>query len=158
MTPTGMTAPISYDRTAVRTGQDRPRLKLGALPLAYTAALLALSLLPELARNNRLQWSFWAAAAFLTVWHVLLLAAVRRRESTLAIVLAPRKQHYLQACAQGLVLLYWGWYWPEVYASAHLIVAQLLFAYAFDLLLNWSRDRVYMLGFGPFPVVFSINL
>jgi hypothetical protein len=153
-----MTAPISYDRTAVRTGQVRRRLEFLALPLVYTAALFALSLLPAVARNNRLQWSFWAATAFLTVWHVLLLAAIRQRESTLAIVLAPRKQHYLQACAQGMVLLYWGWYWPEVYASAHLIVAQLLFAYAFDLLLNWSRDRVYMLGFGPFPIVFSINL
>src|SRR4029077_385838 len=123
MTLPGMTAPISYDRTAVRTGQVRRRLELLALPLVYTAALFALSLLPAVARNSRLQWSFWAATAFLAVWHVLLLAATRQRESTLAIVLAPRKQHYLQACAQGLVLLYWGWYWPEVYASAHLIVA-----------------------------------
>jgi len=26
-----------------------------------------------------------------------------------------RKQHYIQAMAQGSVLLYWGWYWPQVY-------------------------------------------
>ena len=69
-----------------------------------------------------------------------------------------RKQHYLQACAQGSVLLYWGWYWREVYDSAHLILAQLLFAYAFDMLLSWSRRDTYTLGFGPFPVIFSINL
>ena len=68
------------------------------------------------------------------------------------------KQHYLQACAQGSVLLYWGWYWPQVYASAYLIVAQLVFAYAFDMLLCWSRRDTYTLGFAPFPVVFSINL
>src|SRR6266851_5347912 len=69
-----------------------------------------------------------------------------------------RRQHYLQACAQGSVLLYWGWYWREVYRSIHLIAAQLLFAYGFEMLLGWSRRDVYTLGFGPFPVVFSINL
>ena len=56
------------------------------------------------------------------------------------------------------MLLYWGWYWRQVYDSAHLIAAQLLFAYAFDMLLGWSRRDAYTLGFGPFPVIFSINL
>jgi hypothetical protein len=69
-----------------------------------------------------------------------------------------KKQHYLQACAQGSVLLYWGWYWPPVYAFAPFIAAQLVFAYAFDMLLVWSRRETYTLGFGPFPVIFSINL
>src|SRR5262249_19108027 len=46
----------------------------------------------------------------------------------------------------------------EVYNSAGLIVAQLLFAYAFDILLAWTRRKTYTLGFGPFPVIFSINL
>ncbi len=35
-----------------------------------------------------------------------------RRTLTLEVVL--RKQHYVQACAQEAVLLYWGWYWPPV--------------------------------------------
>src|SRR5262249_33860305 len=76
----------------------------------------------------------------------------------LAIEFVAKKQHYLQACAQGSVLLYWGWYWPQVYASAHLILAQVIFAYAFDMLLAWSRRDKYVLGFAPFPIVFSINL
>ena len=80
----------------------------------------------------------------------------QRRVFTLEIAL--RKQHYLQACAQGSVLLYWGWYWRPVYESAQLIAAQLVFAYAFDMLLAWSRRDTYTLGFGPFPVIFSINL
>jgi len=33
-----------------------------------------------------------------------------------------------------------------------------VFAYAFDVLLAWSRRDAYTLGFGPFPVIFSINL
>jgi hypothetical protein len=69
-----------------------------------------------------------------------------------------KKQHYLQACAQGSVLLYWGWYWPPVYSFAPFILAQLVFAYAFDMLLGWSRRETYTLGFAPFPVIFSINL
>ena len=56
------------------------------------------------------------------------------------------------------ILLYWGWYWRPVYESAYLIVAQLLFAYAFDLLLTWSRRDTSTLGFGPFPIVLSTNL
>jgi hypothetical protein len=69
-----------------------------------------------------------------------------------------RKQHYLQACAQGSVLLYWGWHWPPVYDFAPMILAQVLFAYGFDLLLGWLRRGSYTLGFGPFPIVFSTNL
>ena len=64
----------------------------------------------------------------------------------------------MQACAQLAVLLYWGWYWPPVYAFGPFILAQLLFAYAFDMLLGWSRRDTYTLGFGVFPVIFSINL
>ena len=69
-----------------------------------------------------------------------------------------RKQHYIQACAHLSIFLYWGWYWRTVYESAWLIVAQLLFAYAFDSLLGWWRRGTVTIGFGPFPIVFSTNL
>jgi hypothetical protein len=98
------------------------------------------------------------AALGLVVWHAWLLVSARHAGRTLTGEVVLRKQHYLQACAQASVLLYWGWYWREVYNSAHLILAQLLFAYAFDMLLGWSRRNSYTLGFGPVPVVFSINL
>ena len=63
----------------------------------------------------------------------------------------------MQACAHTAILLYWGW--PGgLYDAAPLIGAQLLFAYAFDMLLTWSRRETYTLGFGPFPIVFSLNL
>ena len=39
-----------------------------------------------------------------------------------------------------------------------LIAGQLVFAYGFDLLLGWSRRDAHRLGFGPVPVIFSINL
>ncbi len=69
-----------------------------------------------------------------------------------------RAQHYVQACAHTSIFLYWGWYWRPVYESAYLIVAQLFFAYAFDMLLSWSRRDTYTLGFGPFPIILSTNL
>jgi len=75
-----------------------------------------------------------------------------------ALEIAPRRQHYLQACQQGAVILYWGYYWREVYHAAPLIAAQLLFAYGFDSLLSWTHRRKFVLGFGPFPIIFSINL
>jgi len=109
-------------------------------------------------RNPRLAWSFWGAGAALLAWNAWLLAASRLHPRTFVLEIIARKQHYLQACAQGSVLLYWGWYFREVYDSAPLLVAQLLFAYAFDILLAWSRRDTYTFGFGPFPVIFSINL
>ena len=71
---------------------------------------------------------------------------------------ALRPQHYLQACLQGSLILYWGFYWPEVYHAVPLIVAQLLFAYGFDSLLSWTHRRKFALGFGPFPIIFSLTL
>jgi hypothetical protein len=101
--------------------------------------------------------SIVGAALFLLAWSVLLFGVLRRRQKvTLEIVL--RRQHYLQACLQGTLILYWGYYWREVYHAAPLIAAQLLFAYGFDSLLSWTHRRAFALGFGPFPVIFSITL
>jgi len=133
------------------------RAPVSVIPLAFTGALATFMLLPQVRQHPPQLWSFAGACAVLLVWHLLLLATrARRHHLTLDVVL--RKQHYLQACAQGSVLLYWGWHWKPVYDHAYLIVAQLLFAYAFDMLLAWSRRDQYTLGFGPFPVIFSINL
>ena len=128
------------------------------LPLIAAALLAAAGLLPSARGNAALFWSFCGAGGALLAWNVALLAAARRGGRTLALDIVVRRQHYLQACAQSAILLYWGWYWREVYDSAHLIAAQLVFAYAFDMLLTWSRRDTYTLGFGPFPIIFSINL
>ena len=127
-------------------------------PLACAIGLAAFALLDTVSQNRPLLLTFLVTAAALGVWNLILLAWARRTHRTLGVQIVLRKQHYLQACAQAAVLLYWGWYWREVYGAAYLIAAQLLFAYAFDMLLVWSRRDSYTLGFGPFPVIFSINL
>ena len=129
-----------------------------AIPLAFTLGLAAFVSLDSVRHSATLTWTFAGAVVLLLAWDAALLASALRRGRSLSVEIVLRKQHYLQACAQGSVLLYWGWYWREVYDWAYLIAAQLLFAYAFDMLLSWSRRDVYTLGFGPFPVIFSINL
>ena len=128
------------------------------LPFAFIVTFAAVSLVPAVRAVESAQWSFWGAAACLLAWLAWLGVTAGARQRRLRVSLDLRPQHYLQACMQGSVLLYWGYYWREVYHSAHLIAAQLLFAYAFDTLLGWSRRDTYSLGFAPFPVIFSINL
>lgn len=134
-------------------------LKAFAAPLALTTGFLALTLLPRVRANEALTWSFWAAAALLLGWQAVLAARAKGREGTFELVAAkPRAQHYVQSLCQFAVYLYWGWYWPPVYDFIPLLLGQLVFAYAFDLLLSWSRGERHILGFGPFPIVFSTNL
>ncbi|MCY4660694.1 MAG: hypothetical protein OXF93_12895 [Acidobacteria bacterium] len=129
-----------------------------AAPIPFVAAVAAVCLLPAVRANGRLTWSIAGAAALLAVWHAGLWVRARRREAPPAVAVDVRAQHYVQACAQGAVLAYWGFHWREVYDAAPLLAAQVAFAYAFDLLLAWSRRGAVTLGFAPIPVVFSINL
>ena len=129
-----------------------------ALPLAFAAALAAFAVAGSVNQQPWLLRAIWGAAGALLAWAFLLYGAAARGRRTFALDIVLRKQHWVQACAQLSVYIYWGWYWREVYDSAHLIAAQLAFAYAFDMLLTWSRRERYILGFGPFPIIFSINL
>ena len=124
----------------------------------FVLGLAAFGFLDDVRQNSGFQWSFLGAAILLFAWSVTVFALARHTGRTLTLKVILRKQHYVQASAQVVFLLYWGWYWRPVYDSAFLIVAQLVFAYAFDMLLCWSRRDTYALGFGPFPVILSINL
>jgi hypothetical protein len=125
------------------------------VPLAFTLALFAISFAPRVQANAVVARSFWTTIAVLIGWQAILLL----RRQTYSLVLAPpRAQHYVQSCCQLSVYAYWGWYWQPVYDYAWLLIAQLVFAYVFDTLLSWSRRGNYVLGFGPFPIIFSTNL
>lgn len=127
-----------------------------ALPLSCAAALLAFA--PLAAGIPGLFWAFVGAGVVLLAWTVALYVVTRRSGRSLVLDVVLYKHHWVQACAQGAVLLYWGWHVRFVYAFLPLIVAQLVFAYGVDALLNLSRRQRYPLGFGPFPVILSINL
>ncbi|MGH7713691.1 MAG: hypothetical protein ACREOG_20580 [Gemmatimonadaceae bacterium] len=127
-----------------------------ALPCSLAIALSGFALLTR--QNPVLIRTFLGTGGALLLWTFALYAKSRQSHRTLSIAVDIRRQHWLQACAQGTVLLYWGWHTPIVYAFLPLIFAQLVFAYAFDALLTWSRRDKYAIGFGAFPIIFSINL
>jgi hypothetical protein len=138
-----------------------PREARGAywVPLAFALGLVLLSFAPRILENEILARSFWLAAGVLVGWLGLFFLKAKRTGVVPILLLAtPRRQHYIQALCQSAVYLYWGWYWRPVYAFALLLVGQLLFAYAFDILLQWWRRGSYLLGFGPFPIILSTNL
>lgn len=132
--------------------------KVLALPVAAALGLLLVSLQSRVQENPALLASTLGAAAGLLLWLGWQWLGMRRAGASPAIRLVARRQHYIQALVQGSVLLYWGYYWSPVYDHFWLLAAQLLFAYGFDALLAFSRRREYPLGFGPFPIIFSINL
>ncbi|HWN84121.1 MAG TPA: hypothetical protein VNN99_03185 [Vicinamibacterales bacterium] len=150
--------------TSARTPATTPiagtRISAGrafALNACFVAGLLVLSQLSLLQQRPTVRASIVAAALFLLAWSALLFGVLRRGQKV-ALEIGLRRQHYLQACLQGTLILYWGYYWREVYHAAPLIAAQILFAYGFDSLLAWTHRRTFALGFGPFPVIFSITL
>jgi hypothetical protein len=100
----------------------------------------------------------WGAAGAL----LLLLFAVRHRAALAGRVLcyefSPKPVHYVQLAMHTSIYVYWGWYWREVYHYAPLILAQIIFFYVLDMLVSWWRSDRWILGLGPFPIVFSTNL
>jgi hypothetical protein len=143
-------------------------LRILSLPLGLTALLAVLTLTQRVQTSAPLAASFVGAVVALVAWAAALVWQLRRPRSaradaeplrpsrSLDVVLRP--QHYVQALVQLSVFAYWGFFWRPVYDHAVLILAQLVFAYAFDLLLAWSRRERYVLGLGPFPIIFSVNL
>ena len=124
----------------------------------FFAALLAAFVWCPPVRDLGLRNTFLLAAGVLVAWASALFIGIRNGQRLLTLELAIRRHHWVQACAQGTVFFWWGQYVDQVYAFAPLIAAQLVFAYGVDALLQWSRRENYQLGFGPFPIIFSINL
>jgi hypothetical protein len=128
-----------------------------ALPSALGALLIAAGV-PLRQMSSVLGASFLGAGGALVLWAAILYLITRRTGRRLVLETAARKQHWVQACAQVAVFLYWGWHAPIVPAFVPLILAQIAFAYGVDALLAWSRRDTHALGFGPIPIVLSINL
>ena len=147
----------SQSQGIVQPGARSP-LSILRTPLILTISLMLVSLLPRVQSNPILQYSFWGAVLVLLIWQLVLYLDLRRDPQERSLTLVLRPQHYIQMMVQIALYAYWGYYWQPVYDHFWLIIAQLLFAYSFDILLAWSRRRDYTLGFGPFPIILSINL
>lgn len=69
-----------------------------------------------------------------------------------------KRVHVIQVAVQICLYVYWALYWDEVARYAPLIVIQIVFAYAVEMLLSWMRYRAWRVGFGPVPIILSVNL
>ncbi|MBL8730231.1 MAG: hypothetical protein JNM25_17565 [Planctomycetes bacterium] len=139
--------------------------RLAWLPSLLIGVLFAFLLVPRVQQNGHLVQTFAGTAGVLLVWQLVLWLLARRSGHRLAVEFVPPvKQHYIQACVQLCLYAYWGFYWQQpdgvrpIYAQAPLILAQLVFLYAFDALFAWSRGRAWRLASGPMPIVLSTNL
>ena len=143
---------------AICTPTSVPSLRVFSAPLSLTLGLVVLSFVPRLHDHTVIVRSLWGAAVVLLVWQAILIGGLKHSGVGRSFQIVLRPQHYAQAIVQAAVFVYWGYYWPPVYDYAWLMVAQLVFAYTFDILLVWSRRDRYALGFGPLPIIFSTNL
>jgi hypothetical protein len=123
------------------------------------AGLLALFCLFPRARESRpLELSIALAVAALLVFAVVLWQRARAAGRSLTMEFLPRPPHYVQLVMHACIYTYWGWYWREVFHYVPLILVQIIFVYALDMLLCWSRRDRWIAGFGPIPIVLSTNL
>ena len=69
-----------------------------------------------------------------------------------------RVPHYFQGIVQGCHYVYLSLYWDSITDYLPFIAFQLVIAYMTEMLLCWYRGRPWNVGFGPFPIIGSINL
>jgi len=153
----GRVAPEARPKNAVARG-DRRGFSPLLLPAIFTLSFVGFTLLPRVNENPNLTDSFLGAAALLAAGLAALWWRVRKTGRTLKYEFVPRRVHWVQMLMHSSVYAYWGWYWREVYHEVPLILAQVAFLYALDMLVCWSRRDTWILGFGPIPIIFSMNL
>src|ERR1019366_1722794 len=128
------------------------------LPALFTVIFAGFTLLPRVSANPHLEASFLAAAGLLAAGLCALWWSVIRTGRTLTYEFVPRRVHWVRLTMHSCVFAYWGWYWREVYHEIPLILSQVVFLYVLDMLVCWSRRDNWILGFGPIPIIFSMNL
>lgn len=102
--------------------------------------------------------SIVAAGACLLIWQLAVAWRAHRGAMVLQVIPNIRMPHYFQAAVQGCHYIYLGLYYEHIVDYLPMIVVQLVTAYLLEMLLSWSRGRAWQAGFGPFPVIGSINL
>jgi TPR repeat protein len=129
------------------------------LPFVATLLLAAFPVFfSRIGDNPRLANTFCATSGALLVFLLFVRQRAIRAARTLRYEFLAVKSHYVQLCMHTCLYAYWGWYWREVYDHIPLFLAQIVFAYAFDMLLCWARRDKWILGFGPIPIILSTNL
>ena len=69
----------------------------------------AFGAVPSARQHTALLWSFLGAGGSLLAWIAALFITARSAKRTLSLEVILRTQHYVQACAQLTIFVYWGW-------------------------------------------------
>jgi hypothetical protein len=155
------------DSPAAASAPPAPVARPGARWLAAVPSLLAglvacAALLDRARASGHLTASLLGVGGALAAWHGLLWLA-RGRAALRVEAVPPVRQHFVQACVQTCLYVYWGWWWVEdgvrpIFAQAPLILIQFAYLYAFEALFAWTRGRTWRVTTGPVPIVLSTNL
>jgi hypothetical protein len=158
-------APASPQRRKARHADskspDAPKPhRISPLWLAFGFILLLAcsSFLPRATENASLAWSIRGAAVALLALLLYVGRQAKRARRTLGYDFGAKNVHYVQLVMHICVYSYWGWYWRPVYHEVPLILVQIVFGYALDMLVCWSRREKWIFGFGPIPIILSTNL
>jgi hypothetical protein len=133
-------------------------MSIPRLMLLLSSALFAFAVLFGVQGRVALAISILGACVFIGAWQWMLLSITKSNGQSLQVSRFIRQPHYVQAMLQLCLYMYWGLYWDGVWNFVPLILVQLVFAYAIDSVLSWTKYRHWRIGFGPFPIVLSINL
>ncbi len=156
VTSAGLQPPLSeVDPQTQKIGW---RYRVPAPPIVLALVLIGFVFVPPASNNPRLVWTLVGLSAALMTWSLALGMVGWRQGRVFAMEFLPVKAHWVQGLVQSAILLWWGYHWANVYVEIPLIITQVIFFYALDALLTWSRGRTWRLGFGPLPIVVSTNL
>jgi hypothetical protein len=100
----------------------------------------------------------WAILAAVLLVGPVALVGVRRSGFAGAISWHVKATHLLPAIIQLSLFAYWGLYYRQLETHIPGIALQLLLAFLLDALLSWARYGKWRAGFGPVPLVLSLNL
>ena len=128
------------------------------LPVGGAVAIGACIVAPSIRADANLLVTFAGVTLLLLAWAVLLIVSNRAAGRRQVLEFAVLPQDYLQALTLAAILAYWGFHWEPLRQAALLIAAQVVFGYAFDMLLSWSRRERYTLGLTPVSTVVTLNL
>lgn len=131
-------------------------LWLAAIAIGVLAALPIFA--SRIGENPALSKTLWVSAGGLLAYLFALWRKASNAHRALQYEVKLIPTHYVQLVMHSSIYAYWGWYWRDVYRFIPLLIAQIAFVYALDMLVCWTRRDKWFLGFGPIPIVLSTNL
>jgi len=126
--------------------------------LCLLGVLSGFLLIPQINTHSILVKSFIASILICTVWLLILFRTVRKNNRTLVLNYLPKGNHWIQVIVQAIIIIAICLHWSTFIHQLPLIFAQIIFAYIVEFLAQYSIKDKVQLGFGPLPIVISINL